>query len=810
LGLQNRNVTSEFGWQGKFKLQFQYDELQRNRSDSFQTPYQGEGTNTLTLPNSWLVPLVPRISSTAANARGLSPDVTSSSIIDTTNPAGPLLSPTVPQQTAASNIQGTDLPLFHNVNLYTNRKTYEGGFSYFITPELEFTAKANHMNRDGYKPMGFETKGITGDRVSILPDLINQTTDQYNANLNFTGEKAFMQVGYYGSLFYNNTNSMSWRDWGPSATGLSGTPSQTRFDRISSAPDNQFHQFTMNGGYTFSPKTKLVLGGSYAQSTQNETFLTDSSIRLAPASSLHGLIETSTFNIKLTHKPTKDLGFALGYKYDNRDNKTSVNTYAFYASGEPSTNAANTAFVNALGVGALGSNININANMPYSKLSNQITLNGNYHVAKNHWLNAGYEWEQLDRSCTGSWYNCVNAPKSNEHTGKFQWRSNLFPSINTKFDYAFSRRLVNYDENSWLSMVPMANVVADANAGVAGVQPALLPNGQPASAYSTMLYYGLNGYGPVAGYTPIVANSALSTFFALNNALAPATYGNRDRITELQGMRRFNMADRDRHKLRTSINWQTTQRLSFQGGFEFSNDDYFNSAYGLQSSREWDFNLDASYAVSDSLSANVFYTHQNQLSKTAGNTYTANSNTANANGATQLVGSGACNSYTTLLQRNLNNKLDPCNNWFADMQNEVDVFGLSLSKNGLMHGKLSLSGNFVFSLANTYTDVKGGNYANNPRLSVGSPPTSTAAFYIPAKNLPPVVTDTFDISLTAQYAIDKSSSIRALYSYMRMNSRDYAYDGMQPGGLAAVLPTYETAPVYSVHAVGLAYTYSFQ
>jgi len=76
--------------------------------------------------------------------------------------------------------------------------------------------------------------------------------------------------------------------------------------------------------------------------------------------------------------------------------------------------------------------------------------------------------------------------------------------------------------------------------------------------------------------------------------------------------------------------------------------------------------------------------------------------------------------------------------------------------------------------------------------------------------LPQVVTDTFDISLTAQYAIDKASSIRALYSYMRMNSRDYAYQGMQPGGLTAVLPTYETAPVYSVHAVGLAYTYSFQ
>ncbi|NOU22032.1 MAG: hypothetical protein HOO93_09620, partial [Methyloglobulus sp.] len=77
-----------------------------------------------------------------------------------------------------------------------------------------------------------------------------------------------------------------------------------------------------------------------------------------------------------------------------------------------------------------------------------------------------------------------------------------------------------------------------------------LPNGLPATAYNTMLYYGLTGYGKTLGFNPQPpTDSALAFFFANNNALSPGLYGNRDRISELLGMRRFNMANRDRNKL---------------------------------------------------------------------------------------------------------------------------------------------------------------------------------------------------------------------------------------------------------------------
>jgi hypothetical protein len=44
---------------------------------------------------------------------------------------------------------------------------------------------------------------------------------------------------------------------------------------------------------------------------------------------------------------------------------------------------------------------------------------------------------------------------------------------------------------------------------------------------------------------------------------------------------------------------------------------------------------------------------------------------------------------------------------------------------------------------------------------------------------------------------------------LRMKSTDYAYDGMQYGTLATVLPTNQQAPDYLVQSLGAAYIYSF-
>ena len=103
-------------------------------------------------------------------------------------------------------------------------------------------------------------------------------------------------------------------------------------------------------------------------------------------------------------------------------------------------------------------------------------------------------------------------------------------------------------------------------------------------------------------------------------------------------------------------------------------------------------------ALAENVTADVFYTYEKLASGTAGNTYTANSNTANVNGFTALSGN-ACDTYTTLLQRNNNNKLDPCLNWSVNMLDKASTAGAGVRKQA---EKLEVTGHLPEQLSGAY------------------------------------------------------------------------------------------------------------
>ena len=60
-----------------------------------------------------------------------------------------------------------------------------------------------------------------------------------------------------------------------------------------------------------------------------------------------------------------------------------------------------------------------------------------------------------------------------------------------------------------------------------------------------------------------------------------------------------------------------------------------------------------------------------------------------------------------------------------------------------------------------------------------------------------------------RYRLSKASSVRLSYGFKHLSSTDYAYDGLQYGSLATIMPTGEQAPSYSVHVVGVSYVFTF-
>jgi hypothetical protein len=277
-------------------------------------------------------------------------------------------------------------------------------------------------------------------------------------------------------------------------------------------------------------------------------------------------------------------------------------------------------------------------------------------------------------------------------------------------------------------------------------------------------------------------------------------------------MRRYYVSDRNRDKVRTAGNWQATDALSFEGGLDYNKDHYTDAIYGLQDATTWAANLEGMYAVGTDFSVSVFYTYEDLSAGSAGNTYTANSNTATIAGAQPLaigLSGNSCDSYTTLLQRNNNNKLDPCLNWFVDRIDKVNSVGVTLIGKNVWDTKLDLTGNFILTRARSDNNVTGGNWANNLLVGPAAAPTTTAAYFIGAAPLPAVTTDTSELRVNGIYAVRNGQALHLAYTYMRMTSADWAYEGMQFGSLSGVLPTNEQPFNYSVHVFGVSYILSF-
>ncbi len=786
LGLDTRSAYAEIGKQGTFRISVGFDELRSNYTDSYQTPYLGNGTNTLTLPFNWLKPIVPQVSATAGNFRALSPTAG----LGPTIVNGVVTQPTAAQQATVKSIIAADVPSFNNLNLDTIRKVYSEGLGFNIDPRWDVKLSASQTQQNGLKPLNMISLA-SGTFSAVMPNLIDQTTNQYNASINYTGEKFYFTAAYYGSYFSNNNNSMTFEN--PFVKGSLAT--------MSTAPSNDFNQFILKGGYNFTPTTKLVMGASYGRNTQNDQFL-NSAVDLPiglPATSLNGLVISEMFTARLTAKPVKNLNVGLGYTYNDRDNKTPVNTYAFYDAEEPKTGASS--FNGALGLpaGTLGSNINIYANRPYSKRVNTAVADADYLFAPGQSVKGAYEYQQIDRKCPGSWINCADATQTRENTLRLAYDGNISETFNARASYAYSQRRVDYDPNAWLALVPMANFV-----------PGAPTVGATTSVAAFLAATGLGGYGPNAPYVPLQPGN-LGIFFPNNSALPQALYGSRNDIHEIPGMMRFNMADRDRNKFRATLDWQALEPLSVQAGVEYVDDNYNNSVYGLTSAKNWQVNLEATWQATEDFSANLWYTYQNQQYQSGGLSYSAGqlTNAANVGGvAGNTVVSGGC--FSTVFDKNINAKIDPCLNWNADQRDRVNSLGLGFNWKGLMDRKLELWGDAVFTWAKTSNGMTGGTYANSPFAVAGAPAVVPAAFFIPAADLPDVTNNTIALRLLAQYNLDKKSAVRFMYLYGQLHSTDYALDGTQYGTITSVMPTNQTNPNYNVSVFGLSYVYSWQ
>ena len=410
LGTTSRAVSGSITNQGEWNIGVGYDELRHNISDTYQTPQQGSmGGNNFTLPTTF------------GTLNG-----------------------------QARVLDGVQLGAFHTENVGTSRKNSSIGGSYTFSPQISFLFDYNHLDQSGAKLTAFgasagpATLPSAGswrpEAVAILMNPTNYKTDSINLALNWVGDKGHLTTSYFGSLFQNANNSLSWQNPMLSTSGAticaSGGSCTYQTNTASTAPDNQFHQFNLMGGYTLIPSTKIAGGFSYGRNTQNDSFVTNlMQAGGLPKSSLDGLVINTHADFKLTNQATKDLTLTAGFKYNERDNQTASSTYKF---------------INIAGVN------DTVTSTPMSNRKTELQLMSDYRLTKNQKINIAYEHDWFKRWCNSYAIDgnnpaaaaCAVSPSNSEDKLGLIYKLAASENLKFNFGYAYADRRASFDHTA--------------------------------------------------------------------------------------------------------------------------------------------------------------------------------------------------------------------------------------------------------------------------------------------------------------------------------------------------------------------------
>ena len=203
----------------------------------------------------------------------------------------------------------------------------------------------------------------------------------------------------------------------------------------------------------------------------------------------------------------------------------------------------------------------------------------------------------------------------------------------------------------------------------------------------------------------------------------------------LPDLRRLDISNRDRMKWGTNITWFLSDLYTFGINFQYQEDDYPDSLFGLKYQRNQNITLDANYSPSDTISYFIFYTISQMDAEQNGREFF---NTASATDADR--------------------------DWRVDHDDNTHTVGLG-SRASFLENRLTLKADYTFTQS-----------ISNITFAAGS--NSAVANPVDMPNLGSV---RHSFETTGEYKINENLSWGISYLYENYKEDDFATDGIDPG-----------------------------
>ncbi|MDD5388033.1 MAG: MtrB/PioB family decaheme-associated outer membrane protein [Gallionellaceae bacterium] len=505
---------------------------------------------------------------------------------------------------------------------------------------------------------------------------------------------------------------------------------------LSSAPESQMHQVKLAGGYRFTPTTRLSYEGTTARTTQNSNF--NCQVNTGVTGCVSGV---NSWIVPVGSANAKVASDTFAIKLTSHPiNKLNLAAAYKYDHRDNQTpvNTFNVRFADQ--TGAANSSI---TNDPINTTKNLFTLDADYALARSQAVKLGYQLEDINRSTDGNGF----APSRTIATG------------NTN---DFSLPVHKTKEDTWTL------------------------------EYRNSMLSDVTGRLSYAQSTRRALDYSTPTFAATTNDATLIQYAYYTQFRD------YFVADRTRDKIRGAFNYQVNDAWALGFSADYNRDKYKDAAFKQSDSTI--LNVDLSYAASEKMSLNTFYSREDRDSKLAGK-YLVSSTTAGAkvNGvaATNLLG-GACNVAN-----------HPCilANWDWNMSqaDKVDTWGVGAKYKGFISSKLDMNADLLYIQASTPVSAGGG----GSLVSDGAA-APDYTWFAPG-SYPKITSKTTQLRLTGNYMIDKSQAVRVSYMYQHLKSSDWQYDAYtNPVAMQSFIGTGQTSPNHTVNAIAVSYLYSFK